>query len=61
MTKQDILDYFRDIDVMYNDSSRLDTLSRMLDELVGDVKVQDHSDDGFIEKCDKRVRIFFTD
>ena len=34
MTKQIILDYFKNIDAMYNDSSMLDTLSRMLDELL---------------------------
>ena len=33
MTKHDILEVFKDIDFMYNDSSRLDTLSRMIDEL----------------------------
>ena len=34
MSKRDILDYFSDINYAYNDSSRLDTLIRMLDELV---------------------------
>lgn len=34
MTKQDILDRFRDINEAYNDSSRYDSLSRMLDELL---------------------------
>ena len=34
MSKQDILDYFSDINYAYNDSTRLDTLSIMLDELV---------------------------
>lgn len=34
MSKQDILDYFSDINHAYNESTRLDTLSRMLDELV---------------------------
>lgn len=34
MTKQEILERFKDIDFMYNDSSRLDTLSRMIDELL---------------------------
>ena len=33
MTKQDILDYFKDIDAMYNDCTKYDTLKRMLDEL----------------------------
>ena len=33
MTKHDILEVFKDIDFMYNDSTRLDTLSRMIDEL----------------------------
>ena len=34
MSKQDILDFFSDINYAYNDSTRLDTLRRMLDELV---------------------------
>lgn len=33
MTKQDILDHFKDINAMYNESTRYDDLSRMLDEL----------------------------
>ena len=33
MTKQDILDYFNDINQVYNDSTRLDTLSNMIDEM----------------------------
>ena len=34
MSKQDILDYFSDINYAYNDSTRFDTFSRMLEELV---------------------------
>ena len=34
MTKQDILDYFNDINQVYNDSTRLDSLSNMIDEMV---------------------------
>jgi hypothetical protein len=34
MTKQDILDYFKDINFMYNNASMHDTLSSMLDELL---------------------------
>ena len=34
MTKQEILDKFSDIDFAYNDSSKNETLSRMLDELL---------------------------
>jgi len=34
MTKQEILDTFNDIDFVYNDSSKHETLSRMLDELL---------------------------
>ena len=34
MTKQEILDKFNDIDFVYNDSSKHETLSRMLDELL---------------------------
>lgn len=33
MTKQDILDYFKDINFAYNDCSRYESLERMLDEL----------------------------
>jgi len=33
MNKQDILDYFNDINQVYNDSTRLDTLSNMIDEM----------------------------
>lgn len=41
MTKQEILEHFRDIDFAYNDSSKLDTLSRMIDELL---KEQEHGE-----------------
>ena len=34
MTKQEILDKFSDIDFVYNDSSKHETLSRMLDVLL---------------------------
>ena len=34
MTKQEILETFNDIDFVYNDSSKHETLSRMLDELL---------------------------
>lgn len=34
MTKQEILNYFSDINFVYNDSSKHDTLARMLDELL---------------------------
>ena len=34
MTKQEILDKFNDINFVYNDSSKHDTLSMMLDELL---------------------------
>ena len=33
MTKQDILEYFKDINHAYNDCTKYDTLKRMLDEL----------------------------
>ena len=33
MTKQDILEYFKDINHAYNDCTRYDTLKRMIDEL----------------------------
>lgn len=34
MTKQEILDEFNDINFVYNDSTKHETLSRMLDELL---------------------------
>ena len=34
MTKQEFLDYFSLIDYAYNESGRLESLSRMLDELL---------------------------
>lgn len=34
MTKQSILDYFSDINQVYNDSTRLDSLSNMIDEML---------------------------
>ena len=33
MSKEAILDYFKDINIMYNDCTRYDTLKHMLDEL----------------------------
>ena len=38
MTKQDILDYFSLIDYAYNESGRLESLSRMIDELLKEQK-----------------------
>lgn len=38
MTKQEILDAFSDIDFVYNNSSKHETLSRMLDELLKEQK-----------------------
>lgn len=34
MTKQGILDHFKDINEAYNDCTRFDSLSRMIDELL---------------------------
>ena len=33
MTKDDILEYFKDINFLYNESTRFDSLKNMLDEL----------------------------
>ena len=33
MIKEQILEYFKDINLMYNESTRYDDLSRMIDEL----------------------------
>lgn len=40
MTKQDILDYFSLIDFAYNESGRLESLSRMIDELLTEHEAQ---------------------
>jgi FtsZ-interacting cell division protein YlmF len=40
MTKQEILEYFKDIDYCYNECSRYDDLNRMLDELIEDTRKQ---------------------
>lgn len=40
MTKQEILDYFGLIDFAYNESGRLESLSRMLDELLKEQEVK---------------------
>lgn len=37
MSKQEILDYFSEINYAYNDAGRLDSLSHMLDELLEDI------------------------
>lgn len=44
MIKHDILEIFKDINFMYNDSSKLDTLSKMLDELIEDEYHKGYSD-----------------
>lgn len=36
MTKQMILQYFCDINMVYNDSSKYDSLAKMIDELLED-------------------------
>jgi hypothetical protein len=41
MTKQEILDYFGDINEAYNDSSRFDSLAKMLDELMDEREIND--------------------
>ena len=41
MTKQEILDYFKDINNAYNECSRFDDLSRMLDELLKERETKD--------------------
>ena len=45
MTKQEILDRFSDIDFVYNDSSKYETLSRMLDELLKEQEAVVHCGD----------------
>lgn len=38
MTKQEILEYYKDIDYYYNDCSRYNSLNMMLDELIEDTR-----------------------
>ena len=40
MSKQEILDYFNDINHAYNEAGRLDSLSYMIDELLEDIKAE---------------------
>lgn len=46
MTKQEILDYFKDINEVYNDCTRFETLSRMLDELLKEQNERIEKGDG---------------
>ena len=46
MTKQDILDYFSLIDFAYNESGRLESLSRMLDELLKEQEAEPEIEGG---------------
>ena len=58
MTKQEILEYFKDINHAYNESTRLDDLSHMLDELM-----QSNSDGDCISRqavLDKIKEICFS-
>ena len=58
MTKQEILDIFNDIDFVYNDSSKHETLSRMLDELLKDqdvVEPYQHDAVWLCGNCEKEV------
>lgn len=57
MSKQDILDYFSDINYAYNDSTRLDTLSRMLDELVEQAASPWHRVEEELPKHGQRILI----
>ena len=41
MTKQEILNYFRGINNAYNDSTRFDSLSHMIDELLNGQEAPD--------------------
>lgn len=63
MTKQEILDEFKDIDFVYNNSSKHETLSSMLDELLKEqeighwVALENCSNAGvYCSKC--RTKIF---
>ena len=39
MTKWQILEYFKDINLVYNDCTRFDTLKRMLGELEQELQI----------------------
>lgn len=67
MSKDEILNYFSDINYAYNDSTRLDTLRRMLDELVEQAEPRWHRvEDGLPPKAtwvltvatDENVKLF---
>ena len=49
MTKQEILDKFNDIDFVYNDSSKHETLSRMIDELLKEQEAKEQISDAIHE------------
>ena len=55
MTKQEILDKFNDINFVYNDSSKHETLSRMIDELLKEQEpvkpIIETNSRGFMYKC----------
>lgn len=57
MTKQEILEYYKDIDFYYNDCSRYDSLEMMLDELIEDtrkrsgINVQKTFDKDEMQRC----------
>lgn len=58
MTKQKILDEFKDIDFAYNNSSKHETLSSMLDELLKEQETEwehlwDAPDGTFKGRCKK--------
>ena len=64
MTKQEILDEFDDINYIYNNSSKHETLSWMLDELLKEpevVRCKDciHWDKGHTEECDNLDSVCF--
>lgn len=61
MTKQEILDHFKDINEAYNDCTRFESLSRMLDELLEstpqiircrDCRFAHLTYDGLCKQCD---------
>ena len=58
MTKQEILDYFSLIDFAYNESGRLESLARMIDELLKEheaVEPYQHDAVWLCGNCEKEV------
>ena len=57
MTKEDILDYFKDLNDMYNNPNMLDDLSHMLDKLLEEQQKEKERNPVIVcPHCGKRVK-----